>query len=177
MGKLAFQCNEDWEKMTPSERGRICAACQREVIDFTHLSKKEFKEALKMEKQPFCGQYREDQLYGGWAPELKVPKGLQRFALLSSLLLFFKTAGAGASATASASAWPQEIRDTVPPDSIPTAKEHVVQKTECAGSDSQPTPEKEKKSKYDRRRLYFNGRFPFIHYGKRRLRTLGMVAF
>jgi hypothetical protein len=28
-------CHEDWQQMTPTERGRHCGSCSREVVDFT----------------------------------------------------------------------------------------------------------------------------------------------
>lgn len=31
-------CHEDWSKMSPSERGRFCGSCKKEVHDFTGKS-------------------------------------------------------------------------------------------------------------------------------------------
>lgn len=31
-------CHEDWTRMTPTERGRFCQACRKEVLDFTDMA-------------------------------------------------------------------------------------------------------------------------------------------
>jgi len=34
-------CHKDWQNMTPVEKGRFCASCQKTVLDLTHLSDNE----------------------------------------------------------------------------------------------------------------------------------------
>ncbi|MBN4072576.1 hypothetical protein JYT74_00920 [Crocinitomix catalasitica] len=36
-------CHEDWDKMTPTEKGTFCGKCQIDVIDFTTKSSHEVK--------------------------------------------------------------------------------------------------------------------------------------
>lgn len=54
-------CHEDWNQMTPTERGKFCAVCQKEVLDFTHLTDKELVQRLDTGKK-MCGRFRENQL-------------------------------------------------------------------------------------------------------------------
>ena len=39
-------CNEDWDKMSPTEKGAFCKVCSKEVIDFTKSSNPEIKNSL-----------------------------------------------------------------------------------------------------------------------------------
>jgi hypothetical protein len=48
-------CRQGWENMTPTERGRHCASCNKTVIDFTLYSDRELMEFFKKNKGPVCG--------------------------------------------------------------------------------------------------------------------------
>lgn len=54
-------CHENWENMTPMEKGRFCESCQQQVYDFTNSSDREIINILKREKGA-CGRFRSDQL-------------------------------------------------------------------------------------------------------------------
>ncbi|PZW38772.1 carboxypeptidase-like protein [Mesonia algae] len=54
-------CNEGWQNMTPSQKGRFCASCQKEVIDFTQLSSSDITRKIKSSKN-LCGRFTKDQL-------------------------------------------------------------------------------------------------------------------
>lgn len=54
-------CHENWDEMTPTEKGRFCAACQKQVIDFTTFSDTEIVTFLQ--KNPLaCGRFHKKQL-------------------------------------------------------------------------------------------------------------------
>ena len=55
-------CPEKWENMNPSEKGRFCAGCQKEVIDFRAMSDMEIKAFFQQRKTKTCGHFRKDQL-------------------------------------------------------------------------------------------------------------------
>lgn len=54
-------CHENWNKMTPAEKGRFCTSCKKEVIDFTKLSNKQI--AFEVNKgKSLCGRLKKEQL-------------------------------------------------------------------------------------------------------------------
>lgn len=54
-------CHEGWQNMTPVEKGRFCASCQKTVFDFTHLSDNEIIK-LVSKKDNLCGRINVSQL-------------------------------------------------------------------------------------------------------------------
>ncbi|MEE3243824.1 MAG: carboxypeptidase-like regulatory domain-containing protein [Bacteroidota bacterium] len=80
-------CHEDWSQMTLSEQGRFCSSCEKEVIDFTQLTRKQIADKVQSGGQ-LCGRYRKDQLDTTYfIPEEKSPfKHLGIVAAFTSLL-------------------------------------------------------------------------------------------
>lgn len=54
-------CHEGWQNMTPVEKGRFCASCQKTVLDFTNLSDKEIIN-LVPKNDTLCGRINVSQL-------------------------------------------------------------------------------------------------------------------
>lgn len=48
-------CSEDWNQMTPVDKGRFCAVCEKEVHDFSFYTKHELVQHLKREGK-VCGR-------------------------------------------------------------------------------------------------------------------------
>lgn len=44
-------CHEDWDKMTPTEKGRHCQSCEKEVVDFSLLSDQQILDLLLKPKR------------------------------------------------------------------------------------------------------------------------------
>lgn len=56
-------CHEDWEAMTPEEKGRFCGSCQKQVIDFSVMSDRQLAEFFKKPSTgSVCGRFMTDQL-------------------------------------------------------------------------------------------------------------------
>ncbi|WP_240485484.1 hypothetical protein [Myroides marinus] len=48
-------CHEDWNLMTPQDKGRHCAVCDKVVVDFSKASKQEIINHIKKEGK-ICGR-------------------------------------------------------------------------------------------------------------------------
>lgn len=54
-------CHENWHEMTPTQQGRFCKNCTKEVIDFTAESD-EFLFKRITNGEHLCGRFRKDQI-------------------------------------------------------------------------------------------------------------------
>lgn len=60
---IADPCHENWDNMTQADKGRFCAACQKQVIDFTNMSDSQLAAFFKKPgKESVCGRFYNDQL-------------------------------------------------------------------------------------------------------------------
>lgn len=67
-------CHEDWDAMTPTQQGKFCTSCQKEVIDFTSLSDAEIVTRMQLSKgKDMCGQFNSTQLQRTMYPQAKDP--------------------------------------------------------------------------------------------------------
>lgn len=61
--RIPEPCHEDWNQMTPSDKGRHCSSCDKTVIDFTMMSDYQIKDFLKMNQgEKLCGHIKKSQL-------------------------------------------------------------------------------------------------------------------
>src|SRR5438477_12967774 len=74
--QIPTPCHENWENMTQLDKGRFCASCQKQVIDFSNMSDREIaqffkKPILSLSKDgSVCGRFMEDQLN----KEIEIPR-------------------------------------------------------------------------------------------------------
>lgn len=60
---VAEPCHENWDNMTPDQKGRFCGSCQKQVVDFTHMSDRELVQFFKKPSTgSVCGRFMDDQL-------------------------------------------------------------------------------------------------------------------
>lgn len=89
-------CSENWELMSPNEKGRFCAVCTKCVIDFTQKQPQEIQEIFNEKKEEtICGRFYDHQLNGNNKSEkLKsrylhyVPDSLQNNSIVLSVFSF-----------------------------------------------------------------------------------------
>lgn len=54
-------CHENWEDMSPEEKGKFCGVCQKKVYDFTETSSLEIEKIYHQENGNICGRLKPDQ--------------------------------------------------------------------------------------------------------------------
>ncbi|WP_417356217.1 hypothetical protein [Flavobacterium sp.] len=82
-------CHEKWTEMTPTNKGRFCASCQKKVIDFTKVSDREIAQALKTNDK-VCGRLYPSQL----SRNLVIPKEKSTiWSAIAATIISFITIG------------------------------------------------------------------------------------
>lgn len=71
------QCDQIWEEMTPTEKGRICAKCEKHIYDFENMKWNEILDVHQNSKAPVCGNYNQKQIKY-WGRE--IPKWYEPYA-------------------------------------------------------------------------------------------------
>jgi hypothetical protein len=59
--KIPKPCNENWSKMTPTERGMLCSNCRKEVINYQYYSNNQLLKSLN-ESEKICGRFSPNQI-------------------------------------------------------------------------------------------------------------------
>ena len=60
--KIAEPCHENWNNMSPTDQGRFCMSCQKQVVDFSMMTDKEILEHISAASKSICGRAGNDQL-------------------------------------------------------------------------------------------------------------------
>lgn len=72
-------CHENWDTMSPADKGRFCNSCQKNVIDFTKASDRQITEAFDKDNN-LCGRFLKNQL----KRDLIISTGKNRFWVTAS---------------------------------------------------------------------------------------------
>jgi hypothetical protein len=60
---VPIPCHEDWDAMTPVDKGKFCGSCQKQVVDFSNMSDREVAVFFKKPSTgSVCGRFMNDQL-------------------------------------------------------------------------------------------------------------------
>lgn len=61
--RIPKPCHEDWQKMTPNQKGKFCDLCEKTVVDFTDKSEIVIQDFLNQNKdKKICGHFYKQQL-------------------------------------------------------------------------------------------------------------------
>lgn len=106
-------CDEGWDAMTPSEKGRFCGSCQKQVVDFSGLSDREVIQLIEQSSGKVCGRLHPQQLNRPMVFEPWAQRASVRFSgFFAGLMLL---------SSAQASATPNEPVKTV--QNVPLSKD------------------------------------------------------
>lgn len=59
--KIPKPCNEDWSKMTSTEKGMFCSNCKKEVLNYQHFSNDQLLKSLNG-NETICGRFSPNQI-------------------------------------------------------------------------------------------------------------------
>ncbi len=59
--KIPNPCNENWNAMTPTERGMFCSNCKKEVINYQYYSNNQLLKSLNNDEK-ICGRFSLSQI-------------------------------------------------------------------------------------------------------------------
>jgi hypothetical protein len=94
-------CHENWHNMTPTQQGRYCNACAKEVIDFSNMSDSDVLNYFLAKKKAdtICGRAYPDQLERDITALPEKKKYWQWYYMLTAFLFFMKPVKAKAQGT------------------------------------------------------------------------------
>ncbi len=87
-------CHEDWQQMTPVDKGRFCESCAKQVVDFSLMTDQEILNHLSKASGKLCGRFANDQLQRPLQPLKEEKKKFWWIAAMMPLLMLFEKAGA-----------------------------------------------------------------------------------
>jgi len=92
-------CHENWDGMTPNEKGAFCLSCQKNVVDFSKKTINEIKDFFSnaSNSESVCGRFEEQQLtemtFDHFFNQFKSWKYVQRAAVILIFIFGFALFG------------------------------------------------------------------------------------
>lgn len=99
-------CYERWETMSPSDRGRLCAKCNTQIVDFRNSTEADIERTIAESPVKICGYYSIAQFQ-------KPGSRLAAAAAAATIALAFPTVAQGSQQSQAA----MTVPDKVPADS------------------------------------------------------------
>ena len=84
---ISKSCHENWESMTPNEKGKHCLVCQKTVVDFTSMTDAQIIDYFQNYKGSTCGRFYESQVERPIAPLSNIKTKTHWAWLFSAFLL------------------------------------------------------------------------------------------
>ena len=93
--KIAEPCREDWSKMTTVQKGKHCAVCAKQVVDFSENSREEIIDYLDDAEGQTCGRFKKGQIdvYGESHNAIKKP-AIPLYKTIAATIIAILGAGA-----------------------------------------------------------------------------------
>lgn len=129
MVEMNFSCPERIDEMSPTNNGRFCDSCQKDIIDFTEMSNDEVHEQLKNVTSKTCGIFKKRQVMNSYRVELG-----SRFRLAFMLVFLLGVSSTDILAQDTLPIFPASIQKDLVADSIYRIKGQVL------GADSLAAP-------------------------------------
>lgn len=84
---LKDPCSANWEDMSPSQQGKFCQQCQKEVVDFTQLPFSAIKDFFEEAQGEVCGRFQQPQLeqFNAYYQPLPTPSLIKKWAAAAVL--------------------------------------------------------------------------------------------
>ncbi len=121
MVSIPEPCHENWDNMSPTEQGRFCKACCKEVVDFSAMSDAQMVLYFsKLTSEKVCGRVYPDQLNRTMTAPEPIKKKKWYWNYLALFLLFFSKS----SQTKAQGA--MKIIETAPIKKLPQKKDSIV---------------------------------------------------
>jgi hypothetical protein len=84
--KMEFICDQNWDNMTPTQNGRFCDVCDKNVEDFTKFPLNVVQEKTKNNPSKSCGSFRIEHIDPTIIRPIQAPKAFKYLTFVSTLL-------------------------------------------------------------------------------------------
>ncbi len=170
--QMKFVCNEDFDAMKCTDKGRFCESCDKEIFDLTHLSVSEIRK-MKAENPDLCGIMTIEQTDPDFIREVKISKRIKAAAFFTSIFFMTESHQAKAQHTKfNTNYYPIEsFKDSTGKLDYKRRERNrfsVIKRGKPVEREDENGDIKEfVPVKYKRKTHYWSRRFPFLHRSRR----------